>query len=60
MLNGPFSDLNESTAWMHDVLEIGLCHLHVHLHVYNVTIRWAQDTQMFLVNRKKEMEKFFH
>ena len=42
---------------MHDILEIRLCHLHVHLHVYDVTIRWAQDTQMFLVTReKKEME----
>ena len=57
VFNRPFSDLYESTAWMHDILEICLCHLHVHLHVYDVTIRWAQDTQMFLVTReKREME----
>ena len=59
MFNRPFLDLNESTAWMHNVLEIHLCHLHVHLHVYNVTIRWAQDTQMFLVTREKKNWKTF-
>ena len=57
VFNRPFSDLYESTAWMHDVLEIRLCHLHVPLHIYDVTIRWAPDTKMFLVTReKKEME----
>ena len=59
MFNRPFLDLDESTAWIHDILEIGLSHLHVHLHINNVMVRWAQDTQMFLVTRKKKKWKTF-